>query len=78
MFRFLYIDMTTFHVWWKYIAASEPLKDLRGYTFGVSTVPYFPYVAYSRDTPERGTKVTLQDSLNVRILNTVSTALNFT
>ncbi|XP_063885593.1 glutamate receptor ionotropic, delta-2-like [Scylla paramamosain] len=59
-------------------ALSEPFKDLRGHTFEVTTVPYFPYVAYSRGAPEQGSKVTLQDSLNVRILSTASAALNFT
>ncbi|MPC50445.1 putative glutamate receptor [Portunus trituberculatus] len=56
----------------------EPFKDLGGHTFKVSTVPYFPYVAYSRDMSERGNMVTLQDSLNVRVLITASATLNFT
>lgn len=57
---------------------ADPLADFHGHFFQLTTVPYFPYVAYSTDTPEKGTTVTLQDSLNVRILHTFAAALNFT
>ncbi|KAK3873975.1 hypothetical protein Pcinc_021053 [Petrolisthes cinctipes] len=57
---------------------NDPLSDLKGHTFRVATISYFPYIDYKRDSEEPGTSVTPLDSVNVRILNALANSLNFT
>ncbi|KAK4326199.1 hypothetical protein Pmani_003267 [Petrolisthes manimaculis] len=57
---------------------NDPLSDLKGHTFRVATISYFPYIDYKRDNEEPGTTVTPLDSVNVRILDALANSLNFT
>ncbi|XP_069951439.1 uncharacterized protein [Cherax quadricarinatus] len=56
----------------------DQLQDFSGHKFRVGTVAYFPYIDYKMDSNEPGSRVTLKDSLDTRLLSTFSTKLNFT
>lgn len=49
-----------------------------GHKFQILCLPYFPYIDYHRDKEEAGTTGTPQDSLDVRMLYTLASTLNFT
>lgn len=49
-----------------------------GHKFRIVTVPYFPYMDYDRKSRDHSNKVMPRDSLDVRLINTFSKALNFT
>lgn len=53
-------------------------EDMEGHRFDIVAMNYFPYIEYSRDEDQLGTKVTLQDSLDTRMLTVIAEALNFT
>ncbi|XP_071546584.1 glutamate receptor ionotropic, kainate 1-like isoform X2 [Panulirus ornatus] len=56
----------------------DQLENFMGHQFHIVGMPFFPYLDYQRDTQEPGTTVTPNDSLAVRVLNTLASALNFT
>lgn len=49
-----------------------------GHNFRIVARFYFPTIDYTRDTDEKGTTVTLRDSLNARMLVAIAAKLNFT
>ncbi|XP_042233435.1 uncharacterized protein LOC121873798 [Homarus americanus] len=54
----------------------EPFHNFMGHKMQFSTVPYFPYMDYTRHSEEPGTIVTVKDSLDARLLSTFATKLN--
>ncbi|XP_064110454.1 uncharacterized protein LOC135218231 [Macrobrachium nipponense] len=56
----------------------DRLLDLEGHKFRVLSMPTFPYCAYRRDSDTPGSTLTLLDSVDKRLLEAVSTHLNFT
>lgn len=57
---------------------SEEINDFMGHNFRIVARFYFPTIDYTRDTDEKGTTVTLRDSLNARMLVAIAAKLNFT
>ncbi|XP_071546566.1 uncharacterized protein [Panulirus ornatus] len=53
-------------------------ENFMGHEFRVITKNYFPYISYDADSGGPGAVVSLQDSLNTRMMNTMSLHLNFT
>ncbi|XP_069995942.1 glutamate receptor ionotropic, kainate 2-like [Penaeus vannamei] len=53
-------------------------EGMQGHRFDIVAMNYFPYIEYSRDEDQLGTRVSLQDSLDTRMLTVVAEALNFT
>ncbi|XP_068229796.1 glutamate receptor ionotropic, kainate 1-like [Palaemon carinicauda] len=56
---------------------SDSKNNLQGTLLRVVSMPLFPYCDYKRNTNEPASIVTLRDSLDMRMLTTVSTSLNF-
>ncbi|XP_071546565.1 glutamate receptor ionotropic, delta-2-like [Panulirus ornatus] len=56
----------------------DQLENFMGHEFQIRSLPFFPYMDYQRDKEEIGTTVTPRDSLDVRMLNTLASTLNFT
>ncbi|XP_071525270.1 glutamate receptor ionotropic, kainate 4-like [Panulirus ornatus] len=56
---------------------SETLQNFMGHTFQVVTLIYFPFIVYERSNTDDGL-LSPGDSLDIRMLNTFSTHLNFT
>lgn len=55
------------------------LETLQGRKVKIVSVPYFPYMDYSRDTDVRlNVPVVAVDSLDTRIIGTLANKLNFT
>lgn len=52
--------------------------NFHGYLLMMTAVAYFPYVAFVRESEEPETPVTLTDSVDTRILHTVTKKLNIT
>ncbi|KAK8381627.1 hypothetical protein O3P69_018612 [Scylla paramamosain] len=55
-----------------------PPTDFSGHRFSIVTLDWYPFMDFRRDSTESATTVTPQDSLDVRILNTLTRTLNFT
>ncbi|XP_071539786.1 glutamate receptor-like [Panulirus ornatus] len=62
---------------WDDIAIPETLQNFMGHRFKVVTLQYFPFIVYDQSTTD-GDTLSPRDSLDVRILNTISAHLNFT
>lgn len=57
---------------------SDRTGEMMGHRLKIVTVKYVPYMNYIRDHDTPGTSVTLKDSLDTRIMNTLISKLNFT
>ncbi|XP_071524005.1 probable glutamate receptor [Panulirus ornatus] len=56
----------------------EDFQDFKGHTFQVVTGTYFPFIDYEKSKTDGDSLLTPRDCLDVRILNAISTQLNFT
>ncbi|XP_071533863.1 probable glutamate receptor [Panulirus ornatus] len=54
------------------------MHNMMGHKLDIVTVMRFPYIFFTRDTEAPGTTVTLQDSLDARLIKVFAQALNFT
>ncbi|XP_071537593.1 glutamate receptor ionotropic, delta-1-like [Panulirus ornatus] len=57
---------------------TDGVQNLMGHRLRVVSVPHFPYMDYDWRSRTRNNRVTPRDSLDVRLINTFSTTLNFT
>ncbi|KAG7162652.1 glutamate receptor-like [Homarus americanus] len=55
----------------------ERLENFMGHKFVVVTLPYFPFIAFEKESEEGGA-LSPRDSLNTRMINTMARCLNFT
>ncbi|XP_068240998.1 glutamate receptor ionotropic, delta-2-like, partial [Palaemon carinicauda] len=55
----------------------DQFKNFHGHTFRIVCLAWFPYTDYTRTSDAGGTIVYPQDSLDVRMLNGIAKALNF-
>ncbi|XP_071530443.1 glutamate receptor ionotropic, kainate glr-3-like [Panulirus ornatus] len=65
------------HISGKRFALKET-QNFMGHRLQGVAVRFYPYVDFKRDRQERGTTVTLRDSVDTRLLAAFSSALNFT
>lgn len=60
------------------LTSADQTVDMMGRQLKVGVLRYLPFVDYKMDDTPGSTRATPRDSLDVRLLNTVSTHLNFT
>lgn len=53
-------------------------QTLNGRIIRIVAVPYFPYMDYNRDVDKMSTRAVPRDSLDLRIITTFASKLNFT
>ncbi|KAK4308726.1 hypothetical protein Pmani_019588 [Petrolisthes manimaculis] len=61
-----------------FFSDNDPFLNFEGHKLRVVTTMYFPYVAYRKEGEGPGTPVVFTDSLDGRLYQTLSPALNFT
>lgn len=59
-------------------APTDQFKTFYGHKFNVVAMNWFPFTKFIQHSEEGGTVVTPQDSLDIRMLNALAKALNFT
>lgn len=57
---------------------SDQFRDLLGHTLKIVAVAWFPYVDFHLDNGISGSNITLRDSIDTRIIETLASKLNFT
>ncbi|ROT73751.1 Variant Ionotropic Glutamate Receptor [Penaeus vannamei] len=74
------IDTWTSHAGFTYSANLFPdqFETFHGHRFNVVAMNWFPFTKFIQHSEEGGTVVTPQDSLDIRMLNALAEALNFT
>ncbi|XP_037791279.1 uncharacterized protein LOC119586601 [Penaeus monodon] len=74
------IDTWTPHAGFTYSANLFPdqFKTFHGHKFNVVAMNWFPFTKFIQHSDKGGTVVTPQDSLDIRMLNALAEALNFT
>ncbi|XP_063876908.1 uncharacterized protein LOC135109459 [Scylla paramamosain] len=67
-----------FHLDTLFIDSRNEMQNFKGHTINVVAAPYFPYIAYVRDSNEPGTTVTPTYSVDAYLMSAFATHLNFT
>ncbi|XP_071546562.1 glutamate receptor ionotropic, kainate 4-like [Panulirus ornatus] len=56
----------------------ERLENFMGHTLKIVALPYFPYIAYEKNSEDPDGPVSPRDSLNIHMMDTIAAQLNLT